>query len=463
MAITLQVAPAKFNAVFRNIPINVEVSSTQFGTQSFSASAVADNGSGFCRYTIGAHVILVDGVITGSAFAPVVQYNVRQKVTAVAATTIDTDLAFVSNDTGTITRSNDNFQIRAEIRQEPGSVFIGDKITTRIDVGGSDRFRFNPANLLTSVLSHDIEAVGFSILQTPTDNSITGYSIKFIEEFNDKDGLLQQFATLTISTANAVNATRQYLDSDQTLDEFVGDATPDPTNKFLTNAPLSQKIALAEEVQLSFIFDVPGDARQKWERYKTGDILHDTQTGVGVTPSTFRMTLPVNSSLFDIATLPNVTRIVVWIEALTGLHEMTEKRTFVLDKRPYDNPVRFWFLNKLGGFDSFTFTGHRKETVRSKRTSFQQSLGISFNIKDRGLSTLAVNNQFLREVFSDFLNEEHRIWLTELFTSPEVYIQEGTSLIPIVTTTTQIQFIRDGKLTQLRIQYEMPKHIIQTN
>lgn len=461
MAITIQVAPSKFNAVFRNIPINVEVSSTQFGTQSYSATSVADNGGGFCRYTIGAHEVLVDGVITGSAFTPTVEYNVRQNVTAIGATTIDTDLAFVSNDTGTITRSNDNFQIRAEIRQEPGSVLIGDKITTRIDVSGADRFRFNPANLLTSVLSHDIEAVGGTNLITPNENSITGYSIKFIEEFNDKDGLLQQFATLTSSTVNAVNATRQYLDSDQTLDEFVIDAV-DPTHKFLTAAPLIQKIGLTDDAQLSFLFDLAGDARIRAERYNAAGTLHDTVTLPAITPDTFRMTAPINDTLFDVATLPAISKLIVWI--IDGsANQVTEKRTFIIDRRCYANPVRFHFLNSLGGFDPFTFTGHRKETVRTKQVPFSKSLGLSFGIGDRGLSTLAVKSQFIREARSDFLNEADRRWLSELFTSPEIFIQEGTDLIPVVRNTVQMQFIRDGGLNQLRIRYEMPKHIIQTN
>lgn len=459
MALTIEVSPDKFSALFRNIPINVEVSSTQFGDESYTATSVADNGIGKCRYTIGTHLVLNNGVVTGTGFATP-KYNVRQNVITTAATFIDTDIDFISNDTGTITRTNDNFQIRAEIRTEPGPVKIGDKIATVIDVGGNDRFRFNPANMLTSVISHDLEPVGGTNLITPNDNSILIYSIKYFEEFNDADGLLQQRGNITESIKFGLNATRQYLDADQTLDEYVIDTVAE--HKFLTNAPLTQKIALTEEAQLSFLFDVAGAARIRAERYDGSGSLHDTITLANVTPDTFRMIAPINDTLFDVATLPDISKIIVWIIDASA-NQMTEKRTFVIDRQCPAHPVRFQFLNLLGGFDPYTFTGHRKETVRTQQIPFSKSLGLSFSIGDRGLSTLAVKSKFIREVRSDFLNEEDRIWLTELFTSTEIFIQEGTDLIPVVRSTVQMKFIDDGGLTQLRIRYEMPKRIIQTN
>lgn len=461
MAITIEVSPLKFNAVYRNIPINVEVSSTQFGNQSFSATAVANNGLGKCRITIGTHGIVNNGVVTGTGFTNT-EYNVRHTVTGIApASFIDTDIDFISNDSGTITRTNDNFQIRAEIRKEPGAVLIGDKISTRIDVGGADRFRFNPANLLSSVLSHDLEAVGGTNLITPTANSITGYTIKYIEEFNDAAGLLQQQASIIESIKFAVNATRQYLDPNQSMDNNLIDSVG-PAHLFLTNAPNSQKIALTEDAQLSILFDLAGDARIRVERFNAAGALHDTVTLAAITPDTFRMTAPINDTLFDVATLPDISKIIVFIID-DSANEVTERRTFVIDRRCYANPVRFWFFNLEGGFDAFTFTGHGKETLRTRQVPFSQGLGQSFSIGDRGLSTLGVKSEFIREARSDFLNEADRRWLTQLFTSPEIFIQEGTDLIPIVRRTVQIQFIKDGSLTQLRIRYEMPKRIIQTN
>jgi len=118
MAITIEVSPNKFEPVFRNIPINVEVSSDQFGSDVFVATSVGDNGGGKCRITIGSHNVLNNGVVTGTGFS-VTEYNVRHTVTGIGATFIDTDIDFNGGSSGTITRTNDNFQIRMEVRTEP--------------------------------------------------------------------------------------------------------------------------------------------------------------------------------------------------------------------------------------------------------------------------------------------------------------------------------------------------------
>lgn len=453
MAITIEVQPDKFTAVYRNIPTNWEVESTQFGADVFAASAVADDGGGFCRYTIGSHNILVNGIVTGSGFVGPISYNVRQTVTAVGATTIDTDVTFIGTDTGTITRTNDNFQIRAQILD--GATLVGEKVAKRIDVGGNDRFRFNPANLLSSILSHDIVDIGSTNITTPNSNSIKAYTIKFIEEFDDVAGLLQQFADITSSIKHALQPTRQYTD-DQTLDEHVIDSVS-PTHKFLSHAPLIKRIGINEEEQLSFIWDFGDEPSFAYETFvgDVGDgVIEKSQVGITL----FRGIIPVNDDLWD----STKSKVDVWLVDESS-NQMTEKRRFIIDQKCYAHPIRIQFFNELGGFDAYTFTGHRDQTIRTKSIEFEKDLGISFSIKDRGNTTLAVKSTTIKEVWSGFLNEADRIWLTELFASTEVFLQSGTDLIPLTGKSTSVKFIKDNGLTQLRLRYEEPIRIAQTN
>ncbi len=454
MAITQTVLAPKFAAVFRNIPINLEVTSDQFGSQSFAVTAVANNG-GKCEYTVGTHQVISGGVITGSAFSEAT-YNSRQNVTAVTATTVRTDLDFVSDVTGTITRTNDEFQIRAEIKK--GSTIIGEKVAFAIT---GDVFRVNVANILSAELNFDNFAVGGSdVIIDPTPGSLILYTVKFIEEFNDAAGERKTGQNFTSLVKQALNATRQYLDN-QTLDAFVLDSAPNLTGRFLTNAPLTRKIALDEEAQMSFIFDLAGSVRLFWERH-TAAGLFDTGSEIETVVDDFRCTAVINDTLFDVATLPNITELRVHL--INSIAQtISEERIFKIDRRCYAHPVRFWWLNALGDWDQYTFTGNRKETITTKQVPFNKSLGQSFTIGDRGQGTLAVNARRRQEVWSNFLNAADREWLTELFTSPEIQVQQGSNRVPVVRGSTQVTFINDGVLTQLKISYDLQKPVIQTN
>ena len=151
-----------------------------------ASTAVSDNGSSFCRYAYTSHPYKAGDVITGSAFSNA-GLNVRQTVTAIAANTFDTNLAWAAGYTGltgTVTRTNDNLQIAATLKV--GGVGV---ITGRLPVSsaGVATFRVDRALLL------EMEAVA-----PPTDDdteldteTFLTYSLYAIEEFDDQDGVLK--------------------------------------------------------------------------------------------------------------------------------------------------------------------------------------------------------------------------------------------------------------------------------
>ena len=269
MAITLTTEPADIVASYR--PVEWEVTSDRFGGGVHPVSSASSGGGGVARYTNATitHNFVVGDVITGTTFATA-QYNVRQEITAIIDTkTYETNVAFVSTDTGTMTRTNDRFQIKADIfatdteplktieqisasagqiriditdhgysvgdfieivgttsydgfhkiasvvstisfkvalafvADEAGTVqklsTIGTTSRQSVLVAGVDTFRFDISTYIQSLVTFDLPVATGNDISTPNPGSIKVYIIKFIEQFNDKDGLLQDKDTLESS------------------------------------------------------------------------------------------------------------------------------------------------------------------------------------------------------------------------------------------------------------------------
>lgn len=131
MSITIGTQPEQIAAAYNE---NIwKVTSDRDDAIIKAASAVADDG-GFAKYTVGgSHGFLVGDVITGTVFGESV-YNVIQTITAISGTTVTTDIVFIGDTAGTLTRNNNNFQIKAQVIEF--GVIGGKAISATADAGG---------------------------------------------------------------------------------------------------------------------------------------------------------------------------------------------------------------------------------------------------------------------------------------------------------------------------------------
>lgn len=119
-----------------------------------------------------------------------------------------------------------------------------------------------------------------------------------------------------------------------------------------------------------------------------------------------------------------------------------------------NNPVMVHFLNSLGGFESFLFSGVNRVNTNIERQSINK-LGLINTLTssgiDRDVSIDRVYNNTLGEVknnyantmthkmklVSDYVSETDFLWLRELLASPQVYAQidNNALMIPVTVET----------------------------
>ena len=116
-----------------------------------------------------------------------------------------------------------------------------------------------------------------------------------------------------------------------------------------------------------------------------------------------------------------------------------------------NNPVMIHFLNSLGGFESFLFSGVNRVNTNIERQSINK-LGLITKLTtsafDVGVNISRVFNNTLGEVktnyantmthkmklISDYVSETDFLWLRELLASPQVYAQIDNNAIMIPVT-----------------------------
>lgn len=110
---------------------------------------------------------------------------------------------------------------------------------------------------------------------------------------------------------------------------------------------------------------------------------------------------------------------------------VTEKDTYrVRVQRSAKNNVRFYWLNKLGGWDSFSFTKNRAKKMEVKRSNFEKYVDYkNYNLYDSGITQYDTQPRISESVYSDFIDETTSEWLAELLSSPVVYRQENSDYV----------------------------------
>jgi len=119
------------------------------------------------------------------------------------------------------------------------------------------------------------------------------------------------------------------------------------------------------------------------------------------------------------------------------------------DTTCFYNGANLRFMNKFGAYDNYLFTYNKRYSASVKSFEFERSQGSW----DNGTYSLSKTNtgrlNYLKqttkklELSSDWLDETTQNWLTQLYDSPAVYINEGTEDESVIVTNSSYQIKQD--------------------
>jgi hypothetical protein len=147
----------------------------------------------------------------------------------------------------------------------------------------------------------------------------------------------------------------------------------------------------------------------------------------------------------------------------------SELRTFNVIDCCGDRRVRLHWMNRLGGIDAYTFTSKKTVSEKSKSTIGQKPLSFGYTYPpatsyDRGQYKIQTEAIKEYEVESTFYDLAAGVWIAELLTSPEVYMETSDGLIAVVVDDSSIKLEESDELLSLSVKFVESNYIsVQSN
>lgn len=241
-------------------------------------------------------------------------------------------------------------------------------------------------------------------------------------------------------------ATRQH-EQDMSLDAYVPNLATLTASKLLTNAPLNQTICVNDSL---FVNTIHGDADNlRVTTFDSAGAVIDeafllfpasgfnSQTALGVGPNELRNTTFTTGTLNIDNPNVNTYRITVG-QGTAPFIPLSESIVFNLSTCCFGEFERLHFLNLLGGTDAFTFKSLNTKSQTTTSSTAQKPLNWDLvaasphSINDRGAFKIDSRAVINRKLETPPLERNVAEWLAELLSSPEVYLQTPSGLVPVV-------------------------------
>ena len=358
-----------------------------------------------------------------------------------------TPLESFTNAVWSVTSDNPNIKKISGTFAGANGDSIAKDITLQVQpsIAGTAVFEFDLQEFYRDNLSYNIQAPAIAARQyTALDSYFTLAGYSFVELVNS-NGILVTGANLTDLTSKVViNAARQTYNAAGLPNKVI--TAGSGFGEFLTNSPRTINIATGESYVLSLYSsnsspnaisvnfrDAAGNSLASHTISYTATIggRYDIAIGLanlaaaGITPPTgaydYRISVGVLSGTFSRSSEFFVFKIV----------------------NQCDGAQRVHFLNRWGGFDSFTFTGFNTGSVKPSSTQYEKYLRNGFTPKDRGAQAQYRDVVQTMNLNSDILSQDESEWLAELVGSPVAYMETAGQLIPI--TIDDERFVSDNK------------------
>ena len=529
MAITLTSEPALQHAAYT--PVIFKATTTRSTPVTESNDGLQDSITipGNVQFNMPATTAFeIDDIITGSGFADS-RLNRKMRIINIAGTGTNTQVTVsvtfdssLAGDLGTLTKTNDNLQLKGEcfqftdsaqsitsavsnplgtklfvnsaanfavgelvkitgttsyngvhevlavgttggdhivigatfVADETGQAYSSEKIATKVISSTiNSEYIFNFAGMLQTVLDFDIATVAGLFGSAP--NSIRDYGVLFTEQYFDENGILSDFDKLPSTEHEVMNATRQH-DEAQDMTAYL---LQNSTKKFLTNAP-KLEVFDTEDIQLHFVtFDTVTQVRSWVQKYDSAGAAIGAPVQGATTPLTnHRGMLSLDSSSWD----ANTAYIEVKLTDDLGTTDLSETKRIYIKRNCTSNGRRFYWLNRLGGIDAYTFTANYSEGLQIERETYQRPKDFNFNVIDRGRGVSVIRAKRSNEITSEFVSNAVANWLSELFTSPDVFIKENGQLVPVVLGNKEVS-TSSTDMVRLTAQWTYANDLILQN
>jgi len=336
-------------------------------------------------------------------------------------------------------------EVLCEIKDIDGNIVAS--ITHKPLFGETNLFRFDIHGIIDDLIGTNMYVnaadLGTDIGYIDAPDSHFAFQCTFTEIINDSDSDSDYGDAVTEDDLRvAIAAIFEPLDTTRMTDRLL----EDNKSKWLTNIIGFHRARLTDSFYAMVLFDVDGAYNSILE-YTVRKINKDGSQAAATFAFPFAIdsdgvanysyTIHIGIAPADINAALNTTFIdedVVSyvIEKFKDTSPSVISRIYTVfvieDCKP--KSIRLHFLNRLGGFDSFLFTGQNIRNYDTNSKEFQSNF-----IE----SKFAITQDDGYKMFSDYLSDNEALVLREMLSSPEVYMEIDTKYMPVIIETKKLK------------------------
>ena len=165
-------------------------------------------------------------------------------------------------------------------------------------------------------------------------------------------------------------------------------------------------------------------------------------------PCGSQLTIPSGATYYDIVLKVGAT-------TLSETYRIT-----LFDECSKYETTDIFFLNSLGGFDSFRFDKVRRDNYaieRKQYTSNPYTLGATYayqtsSFKSKNYDTISTHRV---KLFSNWITEQQSEWLRDLIESPVVFMYDGMTLVAVNVDTNAYEVKRHVQDKVFNIEFDV--------
>jgi len=348
------------------------------------------------------------------------------------------DTNFVITESSGAIYTKDNFKFIGDVKVNSASIA---KLKTPIYYGSTNKGVFNIGRILENYVSYD-----FNLNDTSASgctNSIKDYSVEFGYEFSTSPtGTITEYLNLTSATGSVWNASLNPID----LVSYSSQYTMSGSGKFLT--PIRSKTI--SRTQKDFLYAIRNTATSAVVTYSdsTTQTIALPSSKVVRIPCGSQLTIPSGATYYDIVLKVGAT-------TLSETYRIT-----LFDECSKYETTDIFFLNSLGGFDSFRFDKVRRDNYSIERKQYKSNpytLGATYayetsSFKLKTYDTLSTHRV---KLFSNWITEQQSEWLRDLIESPVVFMYDGITLVAVNVDTNTYEVKRHVQDKVFNIEFDV--------
>ena len=300
-----------------------------------------------------------------------------------------TPLESFTNAVWTVSSNNPNIKKMVGVFQGVNGNSVASDITLQVQpsIAGTAVFEFDLQEFYRDNVSYDIQTPAIAARQYTAPNSYFRLlSYEFTELLNSNGVLVTGGDLLAIVDKTVINAARQTYNAAGLPNKVVTAGVG--FGEFLTNSPRTINIATGESyvlslyssnsspnaIAVSFLNEAGSTISVQYIDY-TASISGRYDVAVGLANlATAGITPPAGAYSYAVA-----------VGVKTGINfALSSEVVFFKIVTQCDGAVRVHFLNRWGGYDSYTFTGFNTSSVKPSSTQYEKYLRNGFTPKDRG-------------------------------------------------------------------------------